>query len=131
MNNIQRRLFRAFTEAGGDLSEDGEVERFIRYVEAHLVLLPPKVREATELVWRNRDGALYAGLVAQLSARDGAPVNPASVRQRVSRGVRLLEDAVRQRCWGSVPPSAGGGTLWATEAQRAMRPQVPGQAARR
>jgi hypothetical protein len=56
MNSIQRRLFRAFAEVGGDLTEDAEVERFIRYVEGNLLLLPPKVREATELVWRNRDG---------------------------------------------------------------------------
>ena len=32
MNSFQRRLFRAFADGGGDLSEDDQVERFIRYV---------------------------------------------------------------------------------------------------
>lgn len=111
MNSIQRRLFRAFAEVGGDLSEDAEVERFIRYVEGNLLLLPPKVREATELVWRNKDGLDYAELTAELSRRDPIAVTAATLRQRVSRGVRLLETAVRRRPWGGPP---GNGTARTT-----------------
>ena len=101
MNSVQRRLFRAFAEAGGDLSEDAQVEQFIRYVEANVVLLPPKVREAVELVWRCRDGTAYEVLAEQLRQRERTPVTVASLRQRVSRGTRLLEYAVRRRSWGS------------------------------
>lgn len=99
MNSIQRRLFRAFAEGGGDLTEDAEVERFIRYVEGNLLLLPPKVREATELVWRDKDESDYTSVAALLSQRERVPVNLASLRQRVSRGVRVLEDAVRRAPW--------------------------------
>ena len=101
MNNIQRRLFRAFAEAGGDLTEDLEVERFIRYVEGNLLLLPPKVREATELLWRSQDLRAYAHLTVELSERQRTHVTTATLRQRVSRGTRLLEDAVRSRPWGA------------------------------
>lgn len=99
MNSVQRRLFRAFAEAGGDLSEDTQVEQFIRYVEANLVLLPPKVREAVELAWRCRDGTAYDQLAGQLRQREQTQVTVASLRQRVSRGTRLLEYAVRRRSW--------------------------------
>ncbi len=101
MNSVQRRLFRAFAEAGGDLSEDPQVEQFIRYVEASLVLLPPKVREAVELVWRCRDGTAYDLLAEQLRQRERTQVTLASLRQRVSRGTRLLEYAIRRRSWAS------------------------------
>ena len=103
MNTIQRRLFGAFVRAGGDLSEDAEVERFIRYVESTLVLLPPRIREAVELTWRAPDHVSYDGVAAQLSVREGMPVRATALRQRVSRGARLLEDAVRQRQWQPPP----------------------------
>jgi len=108
MNSVQRRLFRAFADAGGDLTEDVEVERFIRYVDATLILLPPRVREATELMWRSQDGMAYSLLVTQLAQRAGTAVTVTSLRQRVSRGVRELEASVRQRSWGAVEggPSA-------------------------
>ncbi len=101
MNGVQRRLFRAFVETGGDLSEDGQVEGFIRFVESNLVLLPPRVREAMELVWRCPDGTGYERLAGQLSQREPTAVRVASLRQRVSRGTRLLEYAIHQRSWGS------------------------------
>jgi hypothetical protein len=102
MNSIQRRLFRVFAEVGGDLTEDTEVDRFIRCVEGNLLLLPPKVREATELLWRSKDSPDYAQLTAELSRRDPIAVTAATLRQRVSRGVRLLENAVRRRPWGGL-----------------------------
>lgn len=107
MNSIQRRLFRAFAEVGGDLTEDADVERFIRYVEGNLLLLPPKVREATELLWRSRDVSDYTAVAALLSQRERVPVNLASLRQRVSRGVRLLEDAVRRGAWRGAAGNGG------------------------
>jgi DNA-directed RNA polymerase specialized sigma24 family protein len=111
MNSVQRRLFRAFAEAGGDLSDDEQVEQFIRSVESNLLLLPPKVREAVELVWRAHDGVSYGGLAAQLTPRERTPVSVAALQQRVSRGARLLEEVVRRRSWaaggGSVRPNGG------------------------
>jgi len=118
MNTIQRRLFGAFVRAGGDLSEDAEVERFIRYVESTLVLLPPRIREAVELTWRAPDHVSYDGVAAQLSVREGMPVRATALRQRVSRGARLLEDAVRQRQWQRPPLRAG--------ASRGSPSDVPG-----
>ena len=111
MNSVQRRLFRAFAETGGDLSEDTQVEGFIRYVESSLVLLPPRVREALEMVWRGRDAVSYAEIAARLAQRERTALSVAALQQRVSRGVRLLEDAVRHHSWGSPPvarPGNGG-----------------------
>src|SRR5262245_1562886 len=99
MNNIQRRLFRAFVEGGGDISEEAAVEKFIRYVEGHVLLLPPRVRSATELVWRNPDGVSYAHLAEELSRREGTPLSAAALRQRMSRGMRELERIVRRLSW--------------------------------
>jgi hypothetical protein len=107
MNSVQRRLFRAFAEAGGDLSEDGQVESFIRYVESSLVLLPPKVREALELVWRGRDGVAYDALAVQLGQREQTLLSVTALHQRVSRGTRLLEDGVRSRSWDAAAGNGG------------------------
>jgi hypothetical protein len=114
MNSMQRRLFRAFAEAGGDLTEDVDVERFIRYIDATLILLPPRVREATELVWRCQDGLSYSLLVTELTQRFGNAVSVSTLRQRVSRGARELEAAIRRRSWGDAPPTVkAGGVLTA------------------
>lgn len=118
MNSIQRRLFRAFAESGGDLSDELHVEQFIRHVESNLLLLPPKVRVATELIWRCGGDAAYVSVAAQLSQREAAPLTAAGLRQRVSRGARLLEDAVRRRAWGPTLPEAGRVTLRARPANR-------------
>ncbi len=108
MNGVQRRLFRAFVETGGLLSEDGQVERFICCVESDLAVLPPKVREAVELVWRGRDTVPYAEIAAQLGRREPTPVSVVALQQRVSRGVRLLEEAVRRRAWSKAPSTRPG-----------------------
>lgn len=104
MNNIQRRLFRAFAEAGGDLSEDDDIDRFVRYVEGHLLRLPPKVREATELLWRSKGDVMYTALAAQFAQRTGTEIKSSSLRERAARGARMLEDAVRRQAW-RVPAS--------------------------
>jgi len=108
VNNVQRRLFRAFVKAGGDLSEDDEVERFVRCVENNLLLLPPKIREAVELVWRDSTAMPYELLATKLRRQLGRPVTVVALQQRVSRGTRLLEDAVRSRPWNDPPTSRRG-----------------------
>lgn len=131
MNSIQRRLFRAFADVGGDLSEDADVERFIRYVEGNLILLPPKVREATELIWRSKDASDYSSVAALLSRRERMPVNQASLRQRVSRGVRLLEEAVRRGPWGNAGGNGRDAKRSLSDPDRPAAPQVPRLGVRR
>ena len=97
MNSIQRRLLRVFLQAGGDVTDAAQFDRFLRCVEGHIIILPPKVREAVELAWRQADSAPYKLIVASISEHhQQAPRLPA-LRQRVSRGARLLEDAIRGR----------------------------------
>ena len=98
LNNIQRRLFRAFLRSGGNLLNEGELEAFIRYIEAHLWLLPLKMRAAIDLAWRN-ESAQSAAIVRELSQREGAAVSPQALRQRLSRGLKVLEALVQQRQW--------------------------------
>jgi len=89
MNSIQRRLFRTFIEAGGDVAEAAQVERFIRYVEAVLSILPPKIKAAIDLAWRAEDMPRYESMAAGLS-QPGLRVSASALRQRVSRGLTLL-----------------------------------------
>ena len=88
MNTIRRRLIQTFVDAGGDLREEGEVDRFIRYIEA---------------TWRARDAPSYARLAAALSAREGTEVSVTALRQRVSRGLRAMEQSIRQGGWRALP----------------------------
>lgn len=99
LNVIQRRLFRAFLAAGGDIMEEQELERFVRYVEMMLSMLPSKIRAAVDLAWRARDPVSYERLASSLSTSEGAKVSPAALRQRVSRGLRMIEVAVGERHW--------------------------------
>lgn len=99
MNPIQRRLFRAFVEAGGDLMNDRDVELFVRHVEITLSMLPSKVRAAIDATWRAGDPVSYTRLAASLSRSEGGDVSPVAFRQRVSRGLRVMEVAVRKRRW--------------------------------
>jgi hypothetical protein len=105
MNSIQRRLFRSFIEAGGDVAEAVQVEQFIRYVEAVLTILPPKVKAAIDLAWRAEDMPRYERMAARLS-QPGLSVSASALRQRVSRGLRFTEHAIRRRSWSAVVPAA-------------------------
>jgi len=107
MNKIQRRLFRAFLDSGGNLTDEVELERFVRYVEAVLSLLPPKLRLAIDLAWRAPDSSPYVRVAGILSQREGAQVSAQALRQRVSRGLRELERQVRQRRWDHGPTVNG------------------------
>jgi len=102
MSRLRRRLLRAFVDAGGDMTEDREVQRLLRFVEATLPLLPRKVRSVTELIWRE-EGLNHDGVAAHLSRRERQQVSPVATRQRASRGARLLENEIRRRPWS---PSA-------------------------
>src|SRR5438105_3294044 len=84
MNKIQRRLFRAFLDSGGDITDEVELERFVRYVEAVLSLLPPKLRLAVDLAWRAPDSSPYVRVAGILSQREGTQVSPQALRQRGS-----------------------------------------------
>ena len=86
MNKIQRRLFRAFLDSGGNITDEVELERFVRYVEAVLSLLPPKLRLAVDLAWRASDSSPYVRVARILSQREGGQVSPQALRQRVALG---------------------------------------------
>lgn len=100
MSDLRRRLFTAFVDAGGDLVDDGVVESFQRFIDAQLVLLPARVRHAVALVLRD-DGRGHLRAAERLSEQEGRPVTEAAARQRVSRGARLLEQAIRSRTWSA------------------------------
>jgi len=97
MNSVQRRLFRAFVEAGGDMSDGRQVERFIHFVDVQVTLMPPRVKTAMELVLRAGDDVRYAELAAELAARERAAVTPTALRQRVARGMRTLVERVHRK----------------------------------
>src|SRR5438094_2187920 len=99
MNRLQRRLFRAFLTAGGDLAEAAEVERVIRYIEGMISVLPHKTRSAFELAWRADRTTTYGPLVGQLSEFEGGEVRTLAMRQRVSRAARTIEEAIRCGDW--------------------------------
>jgi hypothetical protein len=86
--------------------DDGEVRRFTRFVEAHFVLLPPRLRAAVELAWSLEELSTSALLARELSAAEGRPVTEETARQRLSRGVRLLARAVAARGWNAAPAVA-------------------------
>ena len=102
LNSVQRRLLRAFFESGGDLNDDAAVGELLRYVEATFFILPPKTRIAVEAVWRQPQPDPYAALAVTLSRQEGLAVSLEATRQRVSRGVRIVEEAIRRRPWHAV-----------------------------
>jgi hypothetical protein len=110
MNSVQRRLFRVFVEAGGDMTNGQQVERFIHLIDVQVTLMPPRVRTAMELVLRADDDVRYIDLAGHLAEREGTSVTPTALRQRVARGMRILVDRVRRReegFSGGPPPGSG------------------------
>lgn len=97
MNSVQRRLFRVFVNGGGDITDRAAVDRLIRFVDVQVTLMPPKVKLAMEFVLNAQGEISYAALSREASTREGEPISQAALRQRVSRGVRTLEEAVRRR----------------------------------
>jgi hypothetical protein len=110
MNSVQRRLFRAFVEAGGDMTNGRQVERFIHLIDVQVTLMPPRVRTAMELVLRADDDVRYVDLARRLAERERTSVTPTALRQRVARGMRILVDRVRRGeagFSGGIPPGSG------------------------
>jgi hypothetical protein len=106
MNSVQRRLFRAFVESGGDLTHEGSVDRLIQHVNASVWVMPPKVKRALQLALHAEDRLCYADLAEQLSGEEAELVTEPAFRQRVSRGVRALEAVVRALRWDGAPAPA-------------------------
>ena len=101
MNSVQRRLFRAFVKSGGDLTEEGAVDRLIRCVNSNVLILPPKVKMALDLALSAEESLHYSTLAASLSKTEESRVTPMAFRQRVSRGLRLLEEVIQKQRWSS------------------------------
>lgn len=99
MHTIRQRLFHFFVRSGGNLSDPNEVERFRRCVEAQRLLLPPKLKMAFEVAWFDERACDYPVIARRLSRREGVAVSAAAVRQRLSRSVRVLEEAIAGRTW--------------------------------
>lgn len=104
MNSVQRRLFRAFVDSGGDLTHEVHVERLIQQVNANVWVMPSKVKRALQLALHADERLHYGDLARQLSGEEGEVSEPA-FRQRVSRGVRVLESAIRARRWMQSEPA--------------------------
>jgi hypothetical protein len=98
MNSVQRRIFRAFVESGGDLTHEMDVERLIQQVNANVWVMPSKVKRALQMALYAEERLHYGDLAQRLSNEEGS-VSEAAFRQRVSRGVRVLESAIRARHW--------------------------------
>ncbi|HWP65045.1 MAG TPA: hypothetical protein VNO26_03920 [Candidatus Limnocylindria bacterium] len=98
MNSVQRRLFRAFVEAGGNLTSDADVQRLIQHVNASVWVMPPKVKRALQLALHAEEHLHYGDLAERLAGDEGN-VTETAFRQRVSRGVRVLEAEIRRRHW--------------------------------
>ena len=99
MNSVQRRLFRAFVESGGDLTHENTVDRLIQHVNASVWVMPPKIKRALQMALHAEEQLRYGDLAVQLSGEESEGVSEPAFRQRVSRGVRVLESTIRARRW--------------------------------
>jgi len=113
MNNIERRLFQTFMESGGNARDEGAVAGLIDCVENTLLVMPTRVRTAVEFFWRGSDGISYEEVAARLRRRERTAVTVAAAQQRVSRGVRRLEEVIRRQKWkrpatANTPPPTRG-----------------------
>jgi hypothetical protein len=77
---------------------EGNVDRLITFVNANVWVMPPRVQEALQMALRAVDDMHYGDLAERLSGEKGQVSEPA-FRQRVSRGVRVLESAIKARQW--------------------------------
>jgi hypothetical protein len=107
MNGLHRRLLKAFVQSGGDLGEGADLDRFATLVRTNVLLLTSRTRRAVELVLEGGEEISYETIAERLTAQEGRRVSVASVRQRVSRGGRHLERAVRRAAMTSSSPDAG------------------------
>jgi len=103
MHAVRQRLYRLFVELGGNLADAAQVRAFDRCVEGHLVLLPPKVKLVLERAWFEPEASPYRLLVKSLARQEGGHPTEATMRQRLSRGARLLEEALSAKPWDGAP----------------------------
>jgi len=101
MNGLHRRLLKAFVQSGGDLGDGHDLDRFATIVRTNILLLTTRTRRAVELALEGGEEVSYDDIALQLAEQEGRPVSVASVRQRVSRGGRSLEMAVRRSATSS------------------------------
>jgi hypothetical protein len=106
MNSVQRRLFRAFVESGGDLTHEAAVDLLIQHVNTSMWVMPPKVKRALQLALHAEERLCYGELAEQLSSEEAEVVTEPAFRQRISRGVRALEAVIRARPWIVAPAPA-------------------------
>lgn len=96
MNGLHRRLLKAFVQGGGDLGDGPQLDRFAALVRTNVLLLTARTRRAVELVLEGGEEISYDDIANDLARQEGRAVSVASVRQRISRGGRQLEAAVRR-----------------------------------
>lgn len=96
MNGLHRRLLKAFVQSGGDLGDGKDLDRFAALVRSNVLLLTARTRRAVEIALEGGEEISYEHISVRLGEQEGRPVSVASVRQRVSRGGRYLEAAVRR-----------------------------------
>lgn len=100
INRVWRRLWRAFLRAGGEVKDGDAVERFRRLVEDYVNLaLPPSLSLAMVRVLASHDEPDYIRLARDLGTAEGHSVSATAARQRVSRAVRQLEQAICRAQW--------------------------------
>jgi hypothetical protein len=106
MNRVQRRLWKAFLTAGGDVDEPQQLERFQRLIHDHINLMPPALLRVMMLVLASEGEVDYEQLATDLASKDRLHVSRSALRQRVSRALRRLEAVVQESSWKSGPRTA-------------------------
>lgn len=106
MNRVQRRLWKAFLTAGGDVGEPQQLERFQRLVHDHIHLMPPALMRVMVLVFESEGEIDYEALARVLAAKDRLHVSRSALRQRVSRALRRLEAVIEETPWKNGPRTA-------------------------
>jgi hypothetical protein len=106
MNRVQRRLWKAFLRAGGEITEPYQIDRFQRVIHDQIQLMPPALLRVMMLVLSSDGEVDYERLAAELVAKDRLHVSRSALRQRVSRAIRRLENIIRGTAWTTAPRTA-------------------------
>jgi hypothetical protein len=97
MNCLQRRIFQAFVQSGGDPNDPAVFSALMRLVQALVLTLPNKVGRLVDLMLRGDERTTYSAVAAQLGISEGA------ARLYAWRGLRILEEAIRSLEWKQSP----------------------------
>ena len=106
MNRVQRRLWKAFLTAGGDVGEPQQLERFQRLIHDHIHLMPPALLRVMVLVLATEGEVDYEQLATDLASKDRLHLSRSALRQRVSRALRRLETVIEETPWKNGPRTA-------------------------